>query len=178
MCVNDEGVPSKIMGIPALHAGFIQAGTITAAGAQIADAAITTAKINDLAVETLKIKDNAVTVPISAYTAGDIIIGAGWTTVQELSFTSTGEKLFINWSCQIWKYSGDALIPRIKVFRDAVELYDSGSEFPENIIRNFAGSVEDEPGADTFTYYLKAYIGVTNRHKARRRFLYVHELKK
>ena len=168
VCHNKAGVAYPAVPMQIVHGAIIQAKTITAAIGQI----------DDLAVNTLQIIDNAVTIPISAYTAGDIIIGADWTTVQELSFTSTGEKLFINWSVQVFKYAGDALIPRIKIFRDAVELYDSGADFPEVTTLNFAGSIEDEPGADTFTYYLKAYVGVTNRHKARRRFLYIHELKK
>jgi hypothetical protein len=59
---------------------------------RIKDLGVTTAKIRNLAVETLKIADNAVTIPISAYTSGNVSVAAGsWTTVQTVTLANTGQ---------------------------------------------------------------------------------------
>jgi predicted phage tail protein len=60
--------------------------------AKIGDAQISTAKIGDLNVTTLKIADNAVTVPVSAYTAG-VYTGGG--ASQTITITATGAPIFI-----------------------------------------------------------------------------------
>jgi hypothetical protein len=54
--------------------------------AKIANGAITTAKIQDLAVDTLKIGNDAVTVPVSTFTAGGITVSAqsGWRVAASL----------------------------------------------------------------------------------------------
>jgi len=153
VCTNKDGVAS-----PAVFG-------------QTADATITTPKI----------VDNAVTLPMSGYTeAGIWIDGANWTTLQEITFPSTGEKLFLNWSCRMLRIAGDALHPYIRVMRDAVEIYYSGQQ-GESSNRHYAGSVEDEPGSGEYTYYLKGKlneVGAVNRYKGSYNFLYIHELKK
>lgn len=100
MCQNKAGVAYPTFAQQVIHGGLIQAGTITAAYAQIADAAIVTAKIANLAVETLKIKDVNVTTGKIADSATKITNSASgtnttsssssWTTVCTLSITSLG----------------------------------------------------------------------------------------
>ena len=67
--------------------------------ALIADAAINTAKITDLNVTTIKIGNNAVTIPVSAYTAGQIAMTVDVeTTIQSLSITTSGAQILTVWS--------------------------------------------------------------------------------
>ncbi len=68
-----------------ITAAKILDATITTA--KIANASITNAKIANLSVDTLKIAGNAVTVSVSAYTAG-LIVPSGSGVVQSLSITS------------------------------------------------------------------------------------------
>ena len=75
----------------------IENGAITAA--KIGTAAITSAKIGDLEVGTIKIANNAVTIPTSAFTSASKTINTSETTVQSLTFTSTGAPVQINFVC-------------------------------------------------------------------------------
>jgi hypothetical protein len=74
-------------------------GTITAASAILADAVITTAKIADAQVSTLKIAGQAVSIPSNAFSSSGLSVGSGYTTVQSLTFTSTGNPVLITAFC-------------------------------------------------------------------------------
>jgi len=150
MCRNIAGVAYPTIPFSSVHAGVLQAGTITAALAQIADAAIETAKIKDLAVETLKIKDEAVTVPSS-------VSGVS------LVFTTTGKSLFINASGLIWlrQTAGDGWRQAqfsITVKRDAVVIYNTAEMNVYTYLDNqivyipWSCGITDTPAADTYTY--------------------------
>jgi hypothetical protein len=69
VCVNNDGEAVPYLGLGAFHAALI----------------------TNLSVATLKIADNAVTVPVSAYTAGNGTTG----DVQTVSVESTGAPIFI-----------------------------------------------------------------------------------
>ena len=153
MCRNVAGVAYPTVPFSSVHAGVLQAGTITAALGQLANAVVTTAKIKDLAVETLKIKDEAVTVPASV---------AGIS----LAFTTTGTSLFINASGLIkleqsyadawrrWRFS-------MTVKRDAVVIYSSGEMRKYTYLNDqivhipWACGVTDNPGVGTYTYTIE-----------------------
>ena len=168
ICFNDSGIAKESFARHIIHAGILQAKTITAALGQI----------DDLAVNTLQVADNAITVPVSAFTAGSINCAVGSdTTVQSLSFTTTGGTLFLNWSLNLTIGATYSQL-QIKLFRDAVEIYNSGTSKSVQINAPLAGSIEDAPGADTYTYYLKVRIMDGGAYSATNRFLYIHELKK
>lgn len=61
------------------------------------DAAIGTAQIGNLAVDTLQIANQAVTFPVSAYTAGSNTPGTNgtWTVVQSVTITTTGAPVIV-----------------------------------------------------------------------------------
>ncbi|MBN1807175.1 MAG: hypothetical protein JW837_18155 [Sedimentisphaerales bacterium] len=120
MCINESGEVSYPVPQKLIHGGLIQAGTITAAYGQIADAAITTAKINNLAVteakigaaavtsakidnlavtnakidnlavNTLKIADDSTAINESIYTAAETTVGSTEVTVQSDTIASQG----------------------------------------------------------------------------------------
>ena len=179
MCINDEGTPKKLMGIPGLHAGIIQAGTITAAGAQIADAAVTTAKINDLAVETLKIADHAVTGSGWAYTQGEIDFGASEVTIQSIEFTTTGENLAITFVSPIKKLTGDFnnYLYSLRLYRDTTKVYESNLYFHEAYVPS-AFIAEDSPSAGTYTYEVRVIRVHTVTGRLKDRALRINEYKK
>jgi len=64
--------------------------------AKIGDAAITTAKIGLAQVDTLQIAGNAVTIPVSAFSAGSVSTGSGgWVIVQSLDINADGAPISI-----------------------------------------------------------------------------------
>jgi len=170
MCRNVAGMAYVTIPFSAVHAGVLQAGTITAALGQIAD----------LAVGTLKIQDNAVTFPVSAYTE------AGWVNgdVQSVSITTTGAPLIIIASCRV-KCPGTAEVLfkdyYLKLFRDANEIYTSGVlklfVWGEGITGYTLTTVafRETPGAGTYTYKLN--LSGADMTGAQR-FLFVMETKK
>ncbi|KKN57532.1 hypothetical protein LCGC14_0561490 [marine sediment metagenome] len=152
MAINEAGVVSTPNPHQVMHAGLLQAGTITAAFAQIADAAIVTAKIKDLAVETLKIKDNAVNIPVGAYTESNINIVTD-TTVQQISITTVGAFVSI-WFGAVGYNNGGATSYSVKIVRDTTTIYTSGS-VPFIAGSPFSSLITDSPGSGAHTYYLK-----------------------
>jgi len=178
MCTNQAGVAMPVIPIPLLHAAILQAGTITAAYGQIADAAIETAKIKDLAVQTLKIKDNAVTIPVSAFTASEITFGTSVTTVQSVTITTTGNIVRIVASVAVTPSGAGARKVGVRIYRGGVQLYNAnwiqaliGFQFPVSF------NIEDNPTAGTYTYYLKCYTE-TDLCSAYSRSLWAIEIKK
>ena len=177
MCRNVAGAAYPTVPFPSVHAGVLQAGTITAAYGQIANAAITTAKIADLAVETLKIKDEAVTVPSSSFVAASISFKVGWVTTHTLTITSTGSPLLIGFSLVAYPITGIRLGCRLK--RDAnvlvtfgpVALWD-GTYQPVSFV------YADTPAANTYTYTVQCQETVDNTAAATNRSMYVIETKK
>lgn len=153
ICVNESGTAKPSQSIQSLHAGVLQAGTITADFGQIADATISTAKIQDLAVETLKIKDNAVTVPVSAYTEAGV--GAG--TVQTVVIETSGSPIFISGSFLVSLDAGATSVVKIKV--DGVEIYSANVYTPFATTIPFSTSVSSIPDADEHTITLAASSG-------------------
>ncbi len=147
------------MSAGAITAGKIAANAISAAGGEIAD----------LAVTTLKIAGNAVTLPVAAYTSGEVTGAAGgtWTSAQSVTIAvGSGESVMVSSACGL-NNGNTATFPRVRIRRDSTTIFgtlDSASSptgvlYQGNPVANtfFGGawSVIDTPGAGTFTYYLQ-----------------------
>jgi hypothetical protein len=125
--------------------------------ALIADAAINTAKITDLNVTTIKIGNNAVTIPVSAYTAGYVACAEDvYTTIQSCSITSTGAPIFCTWSFQV---INDSASPNYMMFvmvdeHDSVK-HSATVTFPGSASMWFCFNVTTTPAAEAKTYNVK-----------------------
>jgi len=201
MCYNASGVPWVADAHKIIHGGLVQADTITADKISVTTLAainadlgnvtagnvsactldVETADITNLNVTTGKLADNAATVPVSAYTAGDIGYpgNQAGATIQTLEFTTTGEALLIDFTCMIDEWGEAYYI--LELYRDASMIYDtdtlrhpapSGSIFGGQVSFSFV----DTPSAGTYDYdvRLKTYDVID----VSRRSLRVMELKK
>lgn len=170
MCRNVGGTAYPTVPFSSMHAGVLQAGTITA----------TLGQIGDLAVDTLQIAGEAVTKGVSAYT------NTGWVTgdVQEVTITTTGQPVNIIATVKargigresIWVFK-----PIVKLKRDANIIYDSGATC------HWMGGIgaygyvmktvmyRETPVAGTYTYKLNVS---GNDSTFAKRFLYAQEVKK
>jgi len=134
--------------------------------AKIGDAQISTAKIGDLQVSTLKIANNAVTIPVSAYTASGTSGSTSFTTVQSASIVSTGAPIAI-WAGFFAFYYADSGAPSIeyRLLRDSTVIYgpilvnQSQSVFIDGA---FMLHILDTPGSGTHSYELQVAEGNTS----------------
>ena len=171
MCINDEGTPRKIMGIPGLHAGILQARTITADGAQIAN----------LTVDTLQIVDNAVTGRVFAYTDGAIAFGADEVVIQTCSFTTTGQPLFIVYVSAIKKTSGVTgfLEYYLRLYRDDEKIFETIIALGVTVyVPGCTFLFEDTPSIGTYNYEVRCQRKQVVGGLIKNRALYINELKK
>jgi len=164
MCRNKAGVAYPATPMQLTHAGILQAGTITAALAQIADAAITTAKIanlavvtgkiKNLAVETLKIKDNAVTLLVGAYTAGhEEHWDTNWHLAQTVAITTIGQPVALMSSVQ-W-YGDHISGVDIRGRRDGDIVFEEHITSLASFGNPFSMIMVDEPDAGAHVYDLE-----------------------
>jgi hypothetical protein len=155
-------------------ADVIVDGAITAAKVGTNEIVANTANIKDLVVSTAKIGNNAVTIPTSAYSASEITVPAmTLTTIQELTFTSTGANVNLIFSADM--YSTAAMSGYVQIFRGSTMIRETictGS----NSYFNVALSHLDTPSAGSVTYYVKAYFNTAGW--ANRRSLIALEVKK
>lgn len=172
--------------------GDIEASSLKANELDIVE----TGHITDLAVETIKIKNQAVTFPVSAYTAAVQTITDSnddtWITIQQVTLTvSTSGSVNVQFSTFIEGYisaDSETLRVDVRVLRDAVDVYNSLDFFEvfsgsdsDNTERALASATFlDTPGVGSRTYYLQAYItgAETFNAKFKNRSLTVIELKK
>jgi hypothetical protein len=144
--------------------GNAQIGT-----AKIKDAAIDNAKIGSAAVDTLELAGQAVTIPSSSYTS-TTVTPSGTTTLQQLSITSTGAPVFINFTC-ICESSAvfGTSYTDLRLYRGATLIQNFGqmAKMAYGNAMPLAVSITDTPAAGAQTYYMKvvSYSGV--RFKAR-----------
>jgi len=168
MCRNVAGVAYPTVPFSSIHAGVLQVGTITAALGQIAN----------LTVGTLQIQDDAVTLGVSAYTDGS----GGTGDVQTLGITTTGQPVNIIGTLKVsgGPTEGAVRTYRVKLYRDANLIYDSGDLLMICFLTEITASVmctiafRETPSADTYTYKLN-FTGGCGSSK---RFLYAQEVKK
>ena len=130
--------------------------------------------VNTNKVITDSITNNAVTIPVSAYTAGVISFGTtlnAWTTVQSATITSSGAQVSISASFNpnilpdTGSAAGGAPV-RVRLLRGATTIYQadmtctsfldgSGVNYAHIVQSIFAFNVSDTPGSGTFTYELQ-----------------------
>lgn len=81
MCRNVAGVVWPTIPFSSIHAGVLQAGSITAAYGQIGALAVETLYINDLAVTTIKVADFAISREVAEYATSKVYLMAAGTTI-------------------------------------------------------------------------------------------------
>jgi hypothetical protein len=147
-----------------MKSAFIVDATIT--NAKIADAAITTAKIGSAQVDTLQLAGQAVTIPQSAYTAGQVS-GTGQLTAQQITVTSTGAPALLIFGAHVYSPQNEGL--RVTLYRGGTLIFQEGPGGGDTTVQ-LAGqgmvtaTVIDTPGAGAHTYYL--YVENVNGYAA------------
>lgn len=160
-----------------IDAAVIKNGDIT--NAKLGTASVGTANIQNLAVDTLQVANNAITIPLSAYTAGDASLTSGSAqSVQSLTINSTGAPIQVHSYVVLYK-SGtlNSASVTVDLRRDGSTIYTYNTQifqFYENpIIFSFA----DTPGAGSHTYEIYVTAGASS-WVARKRFIGLLETKK
>lgn len=171
MCRNVAGIAYPTVPFSSVHAGVLQAGTITAALGQIAN----------LAVSTLEIQDNAVTVPISTYTEAYVDM-VTLTVLQSATIIATGQPIRITTNI-FAEYVGNAGRFKLYVYRDDTVIFTQVSEASTGWIDISSGFhtivLQDTPSAAEHTYYLKGTkTGGAGVARARQRSILLLEVKK
>jgi hypothetical protein len=173
--------------LDASNGDAIFAGTLSAAGGTFAGSlsaatgtfsgTLTADSID--AVNTINIAGNAVTVPVSAFTAGEARNTTlnTWQDIQTISITTSGSRVYMATSANpLGGYGfipgsedpGRAVSPTFRLVRDSTELMQSS---------NPAMSFSETPGAGSYTYrfqvmsvspdlidlYVDTYAGASNR---------------
>ena len=110
------------------------------------------AYIHNASVNTLKIAGNAVTVPVSAFTAGTFTNTQTnlWQSAQSISLTTSGSRVYITTAGQAVQAAfgeSESVAPLFRLTRNGVELMASGSQ-PSM-------SFSETPAAGTYTYALE-----------------------
>ena len=147
--IDNAAITSAKIGYGEIKTAHIDNAAITSA--KIGYGEIKTAHIDDLQVDTLKIAGNAVTIPVSAYTAGSTGEGG----VQSASIWSTGAPIFVIAS-YAWQGNANNRGVITRVLRNGVVVYDSG----EVVTPHGSGglnsvSFRDTPGAGHHAYTLQ-----------------------
>lgn len=110
-------------------------GNLQVGNAQIANAAITNAKIGNAAVDTLKLAGQAVTIPSSSYIEGSTAVGTGYTNIVSVSYTSTGNPVYVHGSSRLYANSSVAFQFRIlRTTPAAAALYTSNVWYSTTMI--------------------------------------------
>lgn len=177
MCRNIDGVAYPVPCTIAANIGIILAGFLRVGTADIENLAVTTAKIDNLAVETLKIKDDAVTVPVSAFTAGSIAIIGSEVILQSVSITTSGAKVLILFTGVVaGEWTTDVMF---RIYRDTTKIYENlhNDLYGYYMSHAFSVSLSETPSAGTYTYYIKAYA-TPEAAAMKNRSLFVIETKK
>jgi len=165
MCRNVVGVAYPTTPFSSVHAGVLQVGTITATLAQIGNAA----------VDTLQIAGEAVTKGVSAYTDA----GGATGDIQSLEITTTGLPVALIGTTRLRVWDVGVQQCRLKLFRGAVEIYDTGLfHMPTYTVPFFlmvTVAFREVPAADTYTYKFNLSVGSVD---AAKRFLFAQEVKR
>ena len=111
--------------------------------------------LNGNVVATANINLNAVTVPVSAFTAGSVALSQAfvWETVQSVSITTSGSRVFVATAGAALSVSygdGDTATPIFRIARN-------GTELMRGSLEAIALSYSDTPAAGTYTYALQMF---------------------
>jgi len=168
VCINEAGVLSTVTPQQIIHGGLIQAGTITAGYAQIADATIST----------LKIIDHAVIDGADAYVASAQAVAGAEDVVATVAYETTGARAFVQFSCMIMATGGTGTFTFI-VYRDATAIYTSavfGAYTGVNT--NVAFNISNTPAAGSYTWEVRVAASGDRTANVINRSIHVHEFKK
>lgn len=160
--IADLAVDSAKIANLAVQTAKITDGAIT--NAKIALLAVDTAQIALAAVDTLQLKGQAVTIPSGSYTeAATASFTTTETTIQDVTFTSTGADVMINasaWfdhsaitggSVEVYIYRGTTKLCTVPVNTVVVDIAPNQSGMLVSITIN-----DEAASAGSVTYYLKA----------------------
>jgi len=157
----DESVIQAKMKL--LSVGTPQLALLAVAEGNIAALAVTSAKIGLLAVNTLHVAGNAITLPVSAYTAGTQALSSTLVTVQSLVMACTGDPVEIIFSCSAYNLDGgeaNATIYQIRIIRTVAgtptTIHDTtptnGLSVDYNEAIQVSFTFKDSPGTYEATY--------------------------
>jgi hypothetical protein len=171
--IGDAQITTAKINDAAITSAKIENAAITSA--KIGDAQITTAKIGTAQVQTLTIAGNAVTVPVSSFSAGESRNTAidTFQDVQTVTITTSGQRVYIASSANYLVGIGDggesgnvSLNGVFRLVRDSTELMQSTET---------SMSYSETPASGTYTYKLQcktlnpsfytviSYAGASNR---------------
>lgn len=183
MAVNDSGTASIAKGFPVLHAGLLQADTITAAFGQIADLTIETAKIVNLNVTTIKIADEATSLQESDSIAAELTVydagGAPTEIIDLTNFPSVGSgvvEVFVQ--CEVWNDEPLADDWSFIVERGTTDKFTKVISIPSQTWFGISFTAIDNPGAGNVDYNIDADPATPDPDsKVRNRLIVVKENK-
>lgn len=140
-----------------ITADKIVANTIT--GGLLATSGIITqsAQIENATITTLAIQGQAVTIPTSAYTSGNVSLGGSGNTynVQSINFQSTGAPVFIDMSFAYTNGSVGSGFD-VQLRRGSTTVYSSGNRDAFSSNKGaWSASFKDTPGFGNVTYTLR-----------------------
>jgi hypothetical protein len=185
--IVNASIATADIGVAQITAALI--ASLAVGTAAIQDAAIIAAKIGDAEVGTLKLAGQAVTIPVSAYTAATITVpgSSSWTTIQSCAITSTGAPVSINASFYMGLFDHASPSPQQclwRIVRGATVVYGPVviSEADSSTAYRGAGSnaaqCQDVPGVGAFTYSIQVETLDANAATAGFRSLQLLETKR
>ena len=151
--VVDGTITADEIATNTITAGEIATNTITAG--EISTGAINASELNTNAVTTVKILGNAVTIPASAYTAAGIVSNSGnWTTVQAVSFASSGFGVEVSCSGVMSTTVTQQHSGQIRIRRGNTVLYQAGPYYITGIENvSLSAMISDVPPSGVQTYF-------------------------
>lgn len=159
--IIDAAITSAKIGTSQVQTTNIQNAAIT--NAKIGTAAVDTANIVDAAVETLKIAGQAVTIPSSVYTAGDITITQNYVTVASVTYTATGNPVHLFAGFFRFHVEEDSGNPDViyKIRRTgaggSTDVIETTKRLSENVDEGVLFA-RDTPGVGSVTYSLQVRL--------------------
>ena len=152
--IQNGAITTAKIGDAQITGAKIENAAITSA--KIGDAEITTAKIGTAQVQTLTIAGNAVTVPVSSFTASEArnSVMNTFQDAQTITITTSGQRVYIASSANLLygqfdpgEQGGDGVLyPTYRLVRDSTELMRSSAP---------SMSFSETPSAGTYTYRLQ-----------------------
>ncbi len=115
------------------------------------------------AVDTINLRGQAITIPVSAYSAGSVAASSAGTVVQTVGITSTGAPILVIGGATIGGFTvGGNATAALAVFRNGIEICRATGQVegtPGTLSVN-TPPITDTPGAGAHTYQLVAF-GIT-----------------
>ena len=162
--IADGAVTTQKVYANAITATHIGTNEIIASSANIKTAVIEGIKIKNADIDSLQIKGNAVTIPASAHTEGEIIINNGGgiqTTVQSVAIQASGSPIFINVAAVLKYYYETVSNINIYIYRGETVIYNTQFTMRDATPIPFSTALVDSPTGGAYTYYFKIYYSTT-----------------